>query len=133
MRAQHDMFDPQPDRGSVALAENKPDDVPEPPRQEPLAAPCGFRDRSNQPCARLATKPLSIDEIQLVCRGIPMLLCDPACFRGSSPSDDQPNSGHGGPASPDDDPNMGLDPDDPGYDDTWGDGAWERDDGQDAQ
>ena len=62
-----------------------------------------------------------------------MLLCDPACFRGSSQADDQRESGPGDPAGPGDDPTMGLDADDPGYDDTWGDGAWERDDGQDAQ
>ena len=133
MRAQHDMFDPRPDNGSVALAEDQPDDAPELPRQEPLAAPCGFRDRSNQPCAQLATKPLSIDGVQLVCHGIPMLLCDPACFRGSSQADDHRESEPGDPASSGDDPNMGLDPDDPGYDETLGEGAWERDDGQDAQ
>lgn len=131
MRAQHDMFDPlDPD---PPLAEPHDDDAETRPQLAPLAAPCGYRDRSNQPCARLASKPLCIDGVQLVSRGIPMLLCDAACFRGSSTANNSDEAGAGDAIGRDDDPESGRDPDDPGYDAAWEDGAWERDDGQEGE
>jgi len=128
MPTQQDMFDPEPDP-DITQSDPENDNAGTTPRLEPLAAPCGFRDQRNQPCARLASRPLSIDGVQLVSRGTPMLLCDPACFRGASTPTIGDNAGANGDVEHSDDPDAGRDPEDPGYDDTWGHGEWERDDG----
>ena len=132
MPAQRDMFDPDPDPETDV---SKPPEASSPrePSAEasiaaPLAAPCGFLDQRNQPCARLATKPICIDGVQFVSRGIPILHCHPACFRGATSLnavDDRP------PIDPPEvDPHTDLDrdPNDPGFDEAWASGDWERDD-----
>ena len=51
----------------------------------PLAVPCGFLDRVNNPCQRLGNWPIMVEGQQLSCRGRPVVHCDPACFRGEAP------------------------------------------------
>lgn len=51
----------------------------------PLAVPCGFLDRANNPCQRLGNWPIMVEGQQLSCRGRPVVHCDPACFRGEAP------------------------------------------------
>ncbi len=46
-----------------------------------LAIPCGFRDRSNAPCRRLADRIVMIDGEPFHHRGYWIVHCDPACFR----------------------------------------------------
>ena len=48
--------------------------------REPIAVPCGFMDRTNSRCRRLAMRPVMVDGEQFVSRGRPMLHCDPACY-----------------------------------------------------
>lgn len=55
------------------------DDDDEPARPA-LAVPCGFVDRHNRRCQRLAVRPVMMDGFQATCRGAPLLHCDPACF-----------------------------------------------------
>ena len=134
---QREMFDPEPD----PLPAVAPGDDPEIdtdagdgeaalPRAEPLAAPCGFRNTRNEPCRRLASKPLCIDGVQLVSRGIPILLCNRACFR-DQPSDSDPLEEQEATSDTDTDRDMETDrdPNDPGYDEGWNSGQWERDEG----
>lgn len=93
MHTQSDLFDPDP----VPPAPPAPPPDPEPETAadagepcdaiEPLAAPCGFRNCRNEPCKRLASRPLLIDGIQLIHRKIPILHCDPACWRDVDPAD----------------------------------------------
>ena len=71
MHQQSDMF-----TGLVDFEEPDAEEV----AAEPLAVPCGFQNRRNQPCRRLATRPLLLDGSQLVHRERPLLHCDPACF-----------------------------------------------------
>ncbi len=47
---------------------------------EPLAVPCGWRDRTNSPCRRLGHKPVMMDGLQAVCRGRRLVHCAPECF-----------------------------------------------------
>lgn len=47
---------------------------------EPLAVPCGFVDRTNNPCRRLAVRPVMLDGLQMTCRGRRMLHCEAACY-----------------------------------------------------
>lgn len=51
---------------------------------EPIAVPCGFRNRHNAPCQRLGNWPVMSDGKQMVCRDRPMVHCDPACFKGDA-------------------------------------------------
>lgn len=53
---------------------------------EPIAVPCGFRDRHNNPCHRLENWPIMDGAKQMLCRGRPMIHCDAACFRGDPPA-----------------------------------------------
>lgn len=53
---------------------------------EPIAVPCGFRDRHNNPCQRLGNWPIMDGAQQMLCRGRPIIHCDAACFRGDSPA-----------------------------------------------
>ncbi|MGF7151948.1 hypothetical protein FHS96_005616 [Sphingomonas zeicaulis] len=48
----------------------------------PLAAPCGFRNRKNLPCRRLACRPMLLDGQQMHSAGRPLLLCEAECFNG---------------------------------------------------
>jgi len=90
----------------------------------PLAAPCGFLNCRNQPCRRSTSRPLRLDGVQLVHRGIPLLLCDPLCWR-----DVDPAAAPADIATRDDALADRIDPDDPGpdgppeYDERVG---WER-------
>ena len=47
---------------------------------EPLAVPCGYKDRTNQPCSRLAHKPVMMDGYQATCRGRRLVHCAPECY-----------------------------------------------------
>lgn len=53
----------------------------------PLAAPCGFRNRRNAPCQRLAHRPMKCDGKFLKSHGRPLLHCVLACFDGASAED----------------------------------------------
>jgi hypothetical protein len=54
-------------------------------QQMPLAVPCGFLDRANNPCQRLGNWPIMVEGQQLSCRRRLVVHCDPACFRGEAP------------------------------------------------
>ena len=47
---------------------------------EPLAVPCGWKDRANQPCRRLGYAPVMMDGFQVTCRGQRLVHCAPHCF-----------------------------------------------------
>ena len=120
MQQQSDLFDPDPPPDDVAEEVLPPADE-EPVAVTPLAAPCGFMNCRNKPCRRLATKPLLMDGVPFVHRGMPLLLCDPACWRDIDPA--APLSPEQSMDAPD------VDPEDPGPDrppdyDEWAD--WER-------
>lgn len=51
----------------------------------PIAVPCGFMDRHNNRCQRLGNWPVMADGKQMVCRGRPIVHCDPGCFKGEAP------------------------------------------------
>jgi len=53
----------------------------------PLAVPCGFRNRRNAPCQRLAHRPVKCDGKLLKSRGRPLLQCVLACFNRASAED----------------------------------------------
>jgi len=53
----------------------------------PLAAPCGFRNRRNAPCQRLAHRPMACDGKLLKSHGRPLLHCVLACFDAASTED----------------------------------------------
>lgn len=63
------------------------------PSEEPIAVPCGFRNRHNNPCHRLANWPIMDGAKQMLCRDRPMIHCDPACFKGDPPAPDRGVSG----------------------------------------
>lgn len=86
MHQQSDLFDPDP--SPVARPDPEPAAVAAvaQPAVAPLAAPCGFLNCRNQPCRRSASRPLLLDGIQLVHRGVPLLLCDPMCWRDVDPA-----------------------------------------------
>lgn len=56
----------------------------------PLAAPCGFRNRSNKPCQRLAWDPIRLDGRKLRSHGRLLLHCPIDCFNGT-PDEETPN------------------------------------------
>jgi len=60
----------------------------------PIAVPCGFRDRHNNPCQRLGNWPIMDGAQQMLCRGRPMIHCDAACFRGDPPPLDHDPGGN---------------------------------------
>lgn len=86
MQKQADLFDPDvnpftdPEPMAEPAVQVADEDEPA-PRVDPLAAPCGFVNCRNLPCRRLASRPLLLDGKPFVHRGIPMLHCDPACWR----------------------------------------------------
>ena len=125
MHQQSDLFDPAPSHGQEAEPEPEPTVVAEAVQQvaAPLAAPCGFLNCRNQPCRRSASGPLLLDGLQLVHRGIPLLLCDPLCWRDVDPTTTITDTAQ------DDHLADRIDPDDPGPDgppeyDEWA--GWER-------
>jgi len=79
MDIQHDLF-------GAALAPIVDDPIAE-PALLPLAAPCGFRNRKNAPCQRLAHRPLRCDGKNLKSNGRPLLHCVMECFNGPSAED----------------------------------------------
>lgn len=46
-----------------------------------LAVPCGFMNNKNKPCLRLGSRPVMLDGVPFVCRGLAMVHCEPDCFR----------------------------------------------------
>ena len=50
----------------------------------PLAVPCAWRNRRDEPCQRLARRPLSLNGQPMHAEGRPLLRCDIACFNGPS-------------------------------------------------
>ena len=58
----------------------------------PLAAPCGFRNRQNHPCRRLACKPMLLDGQQMHSAGRPLILCEPECFNEPPPAGMEPHA-----------------------------------------
>lgn len=58
------------------------------PTALPIAVPCGFRDRNNNPCQRRGNWPIMDGAKQMLCRNRPMVHCDAACFRGDPPAPD---------------------------------------------
>lgn len=75
MSAQSDLFEQ-----AAALKTSSPPGRSDEPLGEPIAVPCGFMERTNSRCWRLAVRPVMVDGAQLVSRGRPMLHCDPACY-----------------------------------------------------
>lgn len=88
MNAQTDLFGEEPLNATIEDAAITP--------QEPLAMPCGFLDRSNTRCRRLASRPVMMNGKQLHSHGRPMLHCEMACFSASHgmPSDPMENRGN---------------------------------------
>ena len=129
MQTQADLFDPDvnPFEGAAPAAEPDTQVAAEEehaPSVAPLAAPCGFTNCRNLPCRRLASRPLLLDGKPFVHRGVPMLHCEPACWR-----DVDPDEAPGAIDRQDDTDEYPADRDDPGqeappdYDDWSG---WER-------
>ena len=101
MQATRDLFDPMPavkqgnavdiepsDQSGSVHSSNQTSIVPAAAAASaPIAIPCGFSNRYNQPCRRLGSWPVIVDGSQMVCRGRPMVHCDPACFRDDVSSD----------------------------------------------
>ena len=129
MQKQADLFDPDvnpftdPEPMAEPAVQVADEDEPA-PRVDPLAAPCGFVNCRNLPCRRLASRPLLLDGKPFVHRGIPMLHCDPACWRDvdadQDPETTEPQDDAGEYPADRDDPGPEAPPD---YDDWSG---WER-------
>src|SRR5690242_15283590 len=49
----------------------------------PLAAPCAFRNRRNEPCRRLACRPILLEGQQLHTAGRPLIMCEPDCYNAA--------------------------------------------------
>lgn len=79
IKLQPDLFNTSADVAEFE-ASNDAAPRPEPIAAEPMAVPCGFIDRLNRRCSRLATRPVMFDGRQMICRSHPMLHCDLACF-----------------------------------------------------
>ncbi|MDX3911611.1 MAG: hypothetical protein QHC67_17645 [Sphingobium sp.] len=62
---------------------------------EPLAMPCGYLDRTNTRCKRLAWRPVMMNGKQMHSHGRPMLHCEMACFTAfhGKPGDPLENRG----------------------------------------
>lgn len=82
MMTQTDLFNPA-DTADVGLADEH-ESVSASGDASPIAVPCGFMDRHNNRCQRLGNWPVMVDGKQMVCRGRPMLHCDPTCFKGAT-------------------------------------------------
>jgi Fe-S-cluster containining protein len=81
MDSQHDLFE----EALPSIETGRPSH-----RALPLAAPCGFYNRRNLPCHRLAHRPLRCDGQQLHADDRPLLHCELACFIGAEAGSDQP-------------------------------------------
>src|SRR5688500_10861221 len=84
MDAQGSLFAASQD--TQAIDRDPPHPEPAQPQEAPpapLAAPCGFRNRQNLPCSRLACTPMLLDGQQLHSAGRPLSLCDLECFNGA--------------------------------------------------
>lgn len=75
MNTQTDLFGEKPLEAAIDDAAITP--------KEPLAMPCGFLDRSNTRCKRLASRPVMINGKRLHSHGRPMLHCEIGCFNAS--------------------------------------------------
>ncbi|MFC0687177.1 hypothetical protein [Novosphingobium clariflavum] len=130
MTTQRDMFDGDP------FAPDPEPEIPAPARGSddgdavaptPLAVPCGFYDRRNKPCRRLATRPILMDGKPFVHRDRLLLFCPRQCWFDDDSAvepepanrivvhtgyDDEPDL-HINPVTDDHDDN--FDPDDPGH------------------
>ena len=87
MMTQTDLFDPADQSDEGLALEHETEAVSA--ETSPIAVPCGFMDRHNNRCQRLGNWPVMADGKQMVCRGRPMVHCDPACFRGETPAQRQ--------------------------------------------
>ena len=75
----------------------------------PLAVPCGFRNRRNEPCRRLAERPILMNGQPFVHRGHQLLQCPRSCWLDDdSAVEPEITDPHG------DDADANRDPDDPG-------------------
>lgn len=88
MNAQSDLFGEEPLDAAIEDTAITP--------AGPLAMPCGFLDRSNTRCKRLASRPVMMNGKRLHSHGRPMLHCEMACFNAShgKPSDPMENRGN---------------------------------------
>ena len=82
MMTQTDLFEPAGE--SADCSADKHQSAPRTADTSPIAVPCGFTDRHNKRCQRLGNWPVMVEGKQLVCRGRPLLHCDPACFKGET-------------------------------------------------
>jgi len=84
MMTQTDLFDPaeKTDADQAGEHEHEPETLLA--AANPIAVPCGFMDRHNNRCQRLGNWPVMAEGKQMVCRGRPMVHCDPACFRADA-------------------------------------------------
>jgi hypothetical protein len=80
MNAQTDLFGEPADTAS-STAITKPG--------SPLAMPCGYLDRSNKRCRKLAHRPVMMNGIQMHSHGRPMLHCEMECFTGTQTEVDE--------------------------------------------
>lgn len=80
MNAQTDLFSEPADTGS-GTALIKPG--------SPLAMPCGYLDRSNNRCRKLAHRPVMMNGKQMHSYGRPMLHCEMECFTGAQTEVDE--------------------------------------------
>ncbi len=121
MTVQRDMFDGDPfapEPMPVAPAPVARVDEPAPASGDhdgdavalaPLAVPCGFRNRRNEPCRRLAERPVLMNGQPFVHRGHQLLHCPRPCWLDDDsavePEITDPHA---------DDADANRDPDDPG-------------------
>lgn len=85
MMTRTDLFAPAEEIDDHVDVENDPEAGPANALNSPIAVPCGFRDRYNNPCSRRGNWPIMADGKQVACRSRPMVHCDPACFKGEAP------------------------------------------------
>jgi hypothetical protein len=82
MMTQTDLFEPAGE--IVDYSADKHESAAKTTNTSPIAVPCGFMDRHNNRCQRLGKWPVMADGKQMVCRGRPILHCDPVCFKGET-------------------------------------------------
>lgn len=76
MNVQTDLFGDEPQEAAIDEVIKGADITP----AEPLAMPCGYLDRTNTRCKRLAWRPVMMNGKQLHSHGRPILHCEMACF-----------------------------------------------------
>jgi hypothetical protein len=91
MNAQTDLFGEEPQEASIEDGIEGAGITP----GEPLAMPCGYLDRTNTRCKRLAWRPVMMNGKQMHSHGRPMLHCEMACFTAfhGKPGDPLENRG----------------------------------------